>query len=148
MPISNLHDFFVQLHLTERCNLRCTHCYQSGGRTAELNRAEISDLLSELTDMLQAWTEAYGIEFSSSLNVTGGEPFLRSGLVDILDEMNDRNLDVYLLTNGTLIDREKAAALAALAVKGVQVSIEGPEEVHDSIRGAGSFAAACRGISW
>ncbi|MCL7488900.1 MAG: radical SAM protein [Desulfobulbaceae bacterium] len=147
MPISHLHEFFMQLHLTERCNLKCTHCYQSGGRTAELNREEISDLLSELTDMLQAWTEAYGIEFSSSLNVTGGEPLLRSDLLDILNEMNHRNFDVYLLTNGTLVDREMAAALAALAVKGVQVSIEGPEEIHDSIRGAGSFTAACRGIS-
>jgi radical SAM protein with 4Fe4S-binding SPASM domain len=51
-----------------------------------------------------------------------------------------------LLSNGTLITPEKAGALADLGVKGVQVSLEGPEEIHDLIRGSGSFTAALRGI--
>ncbi|MHB8789796.1 MAG: radical SAM protein [Desulfobulbaceae bacterium] len=146
MPISSLQEFFVQCHLTERCNLRCTHCYQSGGRTEELSLDEIKALLAELSDMLQAWTNAYGLEFSPSLNVTGGEPLLRSDLFKIIDEMVAGGFDAYLLTNGTLVDADNASRLAALGVKGVQVSIEGPEDIHDSIRGKGSFAAACGGI--
>jgi len=147
MPISTRHEFFVQCHLTERCNLRCTHCYQTGGGTDELSLGEIRDLLAEIKDMLEAWTKAYQLEFASSLNVTGGEPFLRRDLFEILGDMRSLGFGVYLLTNGTLIDAEKAAQLAALGVKGVQVSIEGPEEIHDSIRGRGSFAASGRGIS-
>lgn len=147
MPISTLQEFFVQCHLTERCNLKCTHCYQAGGRTEELTLNEIRELLAEISDMLQAWTQAYQMEFSSSLNVTGGEPLLRRDLFEILGEMGDRGFAVYLLTNGTLIDEDKAVRLAALGVRGVQVSIEGPEDIHDSIRGQGSFVAACRGIS-
>jgi radical SAM protein with 4Fe4S-binding SPASM domain len=54
---------------------------------------------------------------------------------------------LYLLTNGTLLDEEKAKQLAGLDVKGVQVSIEGPAEIHDAIRGQGSFAASCRGVA-
>ena len=147
MPISSLQEFFVQCHLTERCNLSCTHCYQTGGRTDELSLNEIRALLAEIADMLRAWTIAYELEFSASLNVTGGEPLLRRDLFEIIGEMAAGGFAVYLLTNGTLVDKDKAAQLAALGVKGVQVSIEGPEDIHDSIRGKGSFAAACRGIS-
>lgn len=147
MPISTLQEFFVQYHLTERCNLSCTHCYQTGGGTEELTLPEIRELLTEISDMLQAWTKAYQLEFSSSLNVTGGEPLLRRDLFEILGEMGARGFAVYLLTNGTLVDEDKAARLAALGVKGVQVSIEGPREIHDSIRGQGSFVAACGGVA-
>jgi len=147
MPISTRQEFFVQCHLTERCNLRCTHCYQTGGGTDELSLEEIRDMLAEITDMLQAWSDAYQMEFATSLNVTGGEPFLRRDLFEILGEMASGGFAVYLLTNGILVDEEKADRLAALGVKGVQVSIEGPEEIHDSIRGKGSFSSSCRGIS-
>ena len=54
--------------------------------------------------------------------------------------------DVYILSNGTLIMQERAQRLADLGVHGVQVSLEGTEETHDGIRGAGSFAAALNGI--
>jgi AdoMet-dependent heme synthase len=146
MPISTNQEFFVQLHLTERCNLHCSHCYQTGCGKEELSLAEIRQLLAELTDMLKAWTAAYQLEFATSLNVTGGEPLLRPDLFAILEAMRSHGFAVYLLTNGTLIDAEGAARLAALEVKGVQVSIEGPEEIHDAIRGKGSFAASRRGI--
>ena len=147
MPISNLQDFFVQWHLTERCNLRCTHCYQTGGKIEELSLAEIREVLDEITDMLEAWSETYQLEFSPSLNITGGEPFLRKDLFEILEEMRIADFAIFLLTNGTLIDKEKAEHLARLGVSGVQVSIEGSEDIHDSIRGSGSFAASCRGVA-
>jgi radical SAM protein with 4Fe4S-binding SPASM domain len=147
MPISTFQEFFVQWHLTERCNLRCSHCYQTGGKIAELSLAEIREVLDEIVDMLAAWSKAYQVEFSPSFNVTGGEPFLRHDLFEILHDMRSRGFATYLLTNGTLIDAQKAAALAECGVKGVQVSIEGSEEIHDQIRGQGSFSASCQGVA-
>jgi MoaA/NifB/PqqE/SkfB family radical SAM enzyme len=147
MAVTSGHDFFIQWHLTERCNLRCSHCYQSGQKTDELSFEEIREVSEEVSDMLAAWSDIYGIAFLPSFNITGGEPFLRQDLFDVLDHLGRRGFDLYLLTNGTLIDREKAARLAAPRVKGVQVSIEGPEGIHDAIRGKGSFAASLRGIS-
>ncbi|MDH3391825.1 MAG: radical SAM protein [Desulfobulbaceae bacterium] len=147
MPISSLQEFFIQWHLTERCNLRCTHCYQTGTRSEELNLTEIRLVLDEIIDMLEAWSETYQLEFSPSLNITGGEPFLRKDLFEILEEMSTAGFAIFLLTNGTLIDKEKAEHLARLGINGVQVSIEGPEEIHNSIRGKGSFAASCKGVS-
>lgn len=146
MAISSIQDFFVQWHLTERCNLSCTHCYQTGGLVAELELAEIKEVLGEITEMITAWEEAYSLKFSPGLNVTGGEPFLRKDLFEILEEMAARNFAIYLLTNGTMVDEEKAKALAGLGVRGVQVSLEGPQDIHDAIRGNGSFAASCLGV--
>ncbi len=146
MLSDQIFDFFFQWHLTERCNLKCRHCYQKGNAPSELGLAEVRTVLAEVTDLLRIWEESYDIAFSSSFNVTGGEPLLREDLFLILEEMALRGFDSYLLTNGLLIDAEAAGRLSAAGVKGVQVSIEGPEDVHESIRGKGSFSGALRGV--
>ena len=146
MTTSEAHDFFIQWHLTERCNLRCTHCYQTGTPDTELSFKEIVTVLDEVDEMLRAWSENYALDFSPSINVTGGEPFLRNDLSEILSEISSRGFSIYLLTNGTIIDNEKVRLLSDLGVKGIQVSIEGPEKVHDAIRGNGSFTRSMSGI--
>ena len=146
MPISQAHDFFIQWHLTERCNLRCSHCYQTGAASAELSYHEILSVIDEIDETVQAWAENYSLDFSPSFNVTGGEPFLRSDLYEILSAIRRRGFSIYLLTNGTMIDRDKACRLSDLGIKGVQISIEGPETIHDAIRGKGSFSRSREGI--
>jgi len=146
MTTSEAHDFFIQWHLTERCNLKCTHCYQTGTAETELSFKEIVSVIDEVDEMLRAWSENYALDFSPSFTVTGGEPFLRSDLSEILSEISSRGFSIYLLTNGTIIDSEKARFLSDLGIKGIQVSIEGPEKVHDAIRGNGSFTRSMSGI--
>jgi AdoMet-dependent heme synthase len=146
MPVNDPLEFFIQLHLTERCNLRCRHCYQTEDRPAEMSLSEITLLIDEVSEMLEDWKETYGIALSSSFNVTGGEPFLRQDIFRILEELRNREFNAYILSNGILISREKAATLAELGVKGVQISIEGPEQIHDDIRGAGSFSSSLKGV--
>jgi radical SAM protein with 4Fe4S-binding SPASM domain len=60
--------------------------------------------------------------------------------------MEEKGFDLFLLSNGILIDRSKAERLSQIPVKGVQISLEGPERVHDSIRGKGSFSASLGGV--
>ncbi len=139
-------EFFIQWHLTERCNLWCRHCYQGERDPAELTLPEIKSVITEVSGMLQDWSQTHKIAFSPSFTITGGEPFLREDLFDILGEITTQGIDIFLLTNGTLVDRARAKTLADLGIKGVQVSIEGPEDVHDDIRGAGSFAASTAGV--
>ncbi len=139
-------EFFIQWHLTEKCNLRCRHCYQGERGTEELPLADIRRTTAEAADLIRDWSAAYGIAFRPSMNLTGGEPFLRSDLFAIIEDVKARGFEVHLLTNGTLVDGGRAERLARLGVDGVQVSIEGPEEVHDAIRGQGSFAASTAGI--
>jgi radical SAM protein with 4Fe4S-binding SPASM domain len=146
MPINRPFEFFVQLHLTERCNLRCKHCYQNEKRPDEMSLPEIKSVIGEVSDMLEDWTKSYDIAFTSSFNVTGGEPFLRQDFFEVLEALRSAGFDTYILSNGTLISRDIAIRLAGLGVKGVQISIEGPEAIHDDIRGAGSFSASLKGI--
>lgn len=146
MAVQRDFDFLIQWHLTERCNLRCTHCYQGEASGRELSLEEVREGIAEVADLFALWQDRYGVSLSPSFNITGGEPFLRNDLSDILAELNRRAYDVYVLTNGTLVNRERARMLADRGVKGVQVSIEGPDDIHDSIRGAGSFDRSADGI--
>ena len=108
--------------------------------------SEVKEALDEISETINIWKEIYGIDFSSSFNITGGEPLLRGDLFEILNEIYEHKFDTFLLTNGTLIDKEAAELLSSAGVKGVQVSIEGPEQVHDAIRGKDSYAASVRGV--
>jgi len=147
MMTDNSLDFFIQWHLTDRCNLSCRHCYQEGLFSREMPLSGIRLVIREIGEMIKAWADTYEISFSPSFNVTGGEPFLRKDLFEILETMGRKGFDLYLLSNGILIDRAKAGHLARLPVKGVQISLEGPEGIHESIRGRGSFSASLKGIS-
>ncbi len=146
MSINNSFDFFIQWHLTENCNLHCTHCYQTGRKTDEMDMPEIIHTIDEISDTINIWMDTYGINFTPSVNLTGGEPFLMTGIYDIIHAFNIRGFETYLLTNGTLIDEEAALRLHDLKVQGVQVSIEGPSKVHESIRGKSSFSRSLRGV--
>jgi AdoMet-dependent heme synthase len=146
MSVNQGFDYFIQWHLTERCNLRCRHCYQTGRTGPELALPEIRAAVGHVADTLAAWEDAYDIAFSRSFNVTGGEPFLREDIFYVLKEIGRRGFDIYVLSNGILIDAEGAGRLAEYPVRGVQVSFEGPEEIHEAIRGKGTFAGALRGV--
>jgi radical SAM protein with 4Fe4S-binding SPASM domain len=146
MSIHSAFDFLIQWHLTEKCNLECTHCYQSDEISDELSLDEIRDAIQEISDTLKNWKESYNLKFSPSVNITGGEPVARADLFEILDEFNNIGFDTFVLTNGILINKQKAKQLFKSGVKGVQVSIEGPEDIHDSIRGRNSFSSSLRGV--
>ncbi|MHB8066609.1 MAG: radical SAM protein [Desulfobaccales bacterium] len=146
MSIAQSFDFLIQWHLTERCNLRCKHCYQDNKKIDEMSFLEIAATIETAAQMVQEWQETYGIQFLPSFNVTGGEPFLREDFFTILELMMATGFEVFILSNGTLINREIARKLADLGVHGVQVSLEGLEKTHDAIRGPGSFAAAVAGV--
>lgn len=147
MSISTSMEFFFQLHVTSRCNLTCRHCYQNRTAGDELTLSEIKEAIAEFNGTLDQWRDSYGVDLQASWNVTGGEPFLRKDLFEILNAIALRGFPIYLLTNGTILSEDHANRLAQIPVKGVQVSVEGPEPVHDRIRGEGAFTRALSGIT-
>jgi MoaA/NifB/PqqE/SkfB family radical SAM enzyme len=75
----------------------------------------------------------------------GAENFMRKGFVALLKAADDLGFERQeIVTNGMLLSRH-LDALAALPSVRLHVSIDGPAEVHDALRGAGVFASAVEG---
>ncbi len=140
-------EFFFQWHLTERCNLRCRHCYQGGIAPYEMTSDEVKHEIDGATEMFQAWEAEYGVEVVPSIHFTGGEPFLYEGLWDVVAYAREQGYATAIMTNGCLITAQDAERASLLGISDIQVSLEGEEALHDSIRGKGSFAAMTRGVA-
>ena len=129
----------VTVNLTNRCNLRCSWCYNADRRTDELP-------VEELMGALGAGREV--IAGDASFILLGGEPTL---VPDRLLPVLDRAGEVFetpplVSTNGTLLGMKLVAELAARRVE-VQVSLDSPVAgLHDRVRGAGVFEKAVAGV--
>lgn len=146
-------SFIFQWHITERCNLRCAHCYQESYQGKELTLAQLQQIYGQFQQLLRFWhrhNSASGDNYRrlhGHINITGGEPLLRPEFWDLLESFHaDRHLSFAILTNGTLIDRAVAERLLQLQPAFIQVSIEGSAATHERIRGAGTFADAVAAI--
>src|SRR5919198_388943 len=129
---------------TMRCNLHCEFCYVGDLLNIEGEwRQEMS-----LDALRKAFPDNAGLQIS----LTGGEIFMRKDIMSVLDLFRRKGYACgYLTTNGTIINEERADALADLAAAGflkhISVSIDGPRELHDIARGLkGTFERTCAGL--
>lgn len=132
----------LQWHITDRCNLRCAHCYQEGMAGDELPFPQLLAILQQFRELLQVWGREQGADaVRGHITVTGGEPFVRADFYDLLQVIASqrKNLSFSILSNGSFIDQEMALRLRQLGPAFVQLSLEGTERTHDRIRGPGSF---------
>ncbi len=130
----------VWLYSNYNCNLACNYC---------LTESSPQSARRELTgkQMVEVATEARALGFTG-LGVTGGEPFLRPDLPEILLQLADI-LPVVVLTNATLFNesrRERLRPLAGAPIQ-MQVSLDRPDPiVNDEMRGPGNFAKVVEAI--
>ncbi len=138
--------FKIQWHVTGHCNLACRHCYDEGGGD-EPGFENLIGVYGKIREFFIGLNDEAGGKTPCHLSLTGGEPFARPDFFEILDlAAKDRPLFRFsILTNGTLITASHAAKLKSLAPSFVQISVDGPEEIHDSIRGKGSYRKAVDG---
>jgi radical SAM protein with 4Fe4S-binding SPASM domain len=119
------------LHITDRCNYCCVHCYQAEER-------EAADMPLEAACRL---IDEAGAAGARGVTISGGEPLLHPRARALISHAA-RKMRVRLLTNGALIDERWAGFLSETGAL-VQVSMDGADETtHDRIRTAGSFSAA------
>jgi MoaA/NifB/PqqE/SkfB family radical SAM enzyme len=123
---------YLELQITDRCNLRCQHCYIGEGKKEDLSFEKTEQILREFEDI-------QGLR----LLLSGGEPLLHPHFWKINQILPDYAFRSILLSNGTLITEEVAQKLQ---VHEVQVSLDGMKEGHESLRGKGTFEKALRAI--
>jgi radical SAM protein with 4Fe4S-binding SPASM domain len=132
----------IYFHLTRRCNLRCIYCYISAGETkeAELSTNEIIEILSDVIKLNP-----------EKLVFTGGEPLCRQDIVELagefkkLDEGN--RIWLYMNTNGMLVTRDIAPKIVQVFDE-IRLSLDGPKDINDALRGEGTFDAVMQAIDF
>jgi len=131
------------LYYSGFCNLSCRHCWIEPEYLAS-GRAN-SDL--PLKEVIAALEECIPLGLSQ-VKLTGGEPFLRQDILELLDYLVLKKLGITIETNGTLIKENEARAIKRAKVRSVAVSLDSPEEgLHEELRQIkGSFKAAIEGI--
>jgi GTP 3',8-cyclase len=137
-----IHD--LRVSITDRCNYKCVYC-----RTGE-NGAQYPELkIEEYLRLIELFV-GLGI---AKVRLTGGEPLLRRGLLDLIRELarmrtiEGQPLDIAVTTNGHLLDG-LAAPLKAAGLARVTVSMDAVDEtIFERItRVPGSFRAVLNGV--
>jgi len=153
---------FVQLRVTNLCNLRCKMCgqwgdtgiYRSDGFSAsatdgEKEKARIRDLIGARRQLALADYVSLLDEISSwqpIISLFGGEPLLYPDILPLVREIKRRGLTCSIITNGWRL-ADCARELVEAGIDTIAVSIDGPPDVHNRIRGKeDSFSRAAEGV--
>jgi len=134
----------IYLYLSDRCNLRCRHCWVAppDGQGQPSKRDDVD--ASFIKDAVVK-AKALGL---NTVKITGGEPFLRKDIIEIIEFLHLQGLNIDIETNGTLLDGELVRGIVRCGVRQVSVSLDSSEPAgHDLFRGVtGSHSAALTGL--
>ena len=110
---------YLRLAITDRCNLRCFYCMPENG----IKYMKKKDLLSfeEMFRLIRVFGDL-GI---SKIRITGGEPFVRNGIISFLKEISELEsiMEINITTNGTFTI-DKISALEKMGIKSVNLSLD------------------------
>ncbi len=131
------------MELTERCNLKCAHCYinlpanDQRARRKELTYEQWCGILDQIAEEGCLW-----------LLLTGGEPLLRSDFLDIYAYAKRKGFIITLFTNGTMLTPEIADYLQEWPPLLVEITLYGiTPETHERVTGVpGSYERCMEGI--
>ena len=127
----------VIFEVTHRCPCDCIHCFLVKERDNELTTEEIIILFKQLQD-----------EGVLTLTLTGGEPFLRDDISQILYSAREKQFFISILTTGILIDHAEVNLINETGVSDIEISLLGSNsDTHDTImRCPGAFNRMLRAV--
>lgn len=152
----NAKDFKVVLSGTTACNFRCAYCFENGiGRNSHLKECVIESLAS----FVDATLTLHPSINRFVLSLFGGEPTLNwtplMSACEQLSEICDKHsvaFETRITTNGFLLDAEKLMNLKQYNCTNIEVTLDGPERIHDQRRmlnnGTGTFSEIIKNIEY
>ena len=135
----------ISIKITNACNLRCKMCGQWG--ESGYNLGKPTEVIRE-TVPLEVYRRMVDdvAHIKPFIYVWGGEPFLYKDLMPLMGYMKEKDFTVSLVTNGTRLE-EHAAEIVDTGWDALMLSMDGPPEIHDEIRGMpGCFDMLARNI--
>jgi len=130
----------IGLKLTNRCDLRCTHCFQWNdiGYHRNLEKKEVKvqgDLDIDIVKKLFEQTR----ESKSHIYLWGGEPMIYAYWNELVELLANDPRDTVVCTNGLSIKRKVDSLIKISERLTTLASVEGLEQQHDKLRGKGTF---------
>jgi len=119
---------YIKLKLTNRCNLDCSMCGIPRNYQREMDTKQLKLLIDEVKSM-------NGVR----MHTTGGEPTIRDDLIELIKYSTKKGLPFDIQTNGTLITREYAKKLLDAGLAKVAITLQGPKDIDEILRGKGSY---------
>ncbi|MEQ1501768.1 MAG: radical SAM protein [Myxococcota bacterium] len=123
---------------TLQCDHACAHC---GSRAARARPDELTtaEMLTVAADLVAMGTR--------EVTLIGGEAYLREDCPELVAFLHQRGVRVSMQTGGRGLTRARCDALAAAGLAAIGVSVDGPAEVHDTLRASrGSHAKALEAL--
>ena len=117
----------VSWSLTNRCNFRCRYCNIWKIKSKELTTKQVFSVIDELAKM-----------GTQRISFSGGEPMLRKDIGQIIDYCNRKRISTSMNSTGIFV-KERIKELKNLDL--LKLSLDGPKEIHDFVRGSGSYKA-------
>ncbi|MFA5176842.1 MAG: radical SAM protein [Candidatus Omnitrophota bacterium] len=125
--------------ITSKCNLKCSLCSFSGSLNSGDNGISVSDFEKFITSIRT--------KNKPALFFSGGEPFARQDIFDILQIAKQHGFKCGVNTNGTLLDEDKINRLAGLGIELLIFSIYGTQHIHDALTSVkGSYARTLEAV--
>ena len=122
---------------TMDCNLKCRYCYQEGIKNDNYMTEATADKTAQFLEKLVEKNKPSKIR----LHFYGGEPLMNFKVIEnivpranALAKKHGANFGVYATTNGVLLTKIMAERLKALGFSYLQITVDGPERIHDSRR--------------
>ncbi|MEM6926190.1 MAG: radical SAM protein, partial [Myxococcota bacterium] len=130
----------LDFELSAACDHKCAHCYNVWGAAPEDPGAySVRDQLRAGT-LAPLMTKAVAQSGCQHLTLTGGEPLLAAGALDLIEHACSLVPSVTLITNGSHVPAATARRLAKAGVRSVQLTLlAGNRALHDELKGAVCF---------
>lgn len=117
----------MMLQITEKCNLRCAHCFVDAENTG--NEMSIESIKKHIIPLFLQ-------NSVKKVTLTGGEPMLHRNIKEIIVAFLDNGIGVSVCTNGTLIDKQFLKELTQYNNIHFNISLDGfRKESHGKFRG-------------
>lgn len=135
---------YIQLELTDSCDLRCSFCYNVWKETERYPRGRLKT--QETLALISKIVSETDCEY---ISLTGGEPLLRKDIYKIIEFIASRDVKVILITNGQLLSKTVARSCIEAGLTSFEVSLHSYKaDVHDRLVGSqGAFEKAVSALA-